>query len=558
MDRRTILAIVLSLAIYYAWLAVRGPVRPPDAAPVESEPVTVTAPAPAAAPVATSAVPIRSVPFAACGAGGTVSTDGGRLHGVTLARYSSSFTVVPLYQWIVGRFTGSSDPTWLPYGTPSPATPLSDRAAALAAGVGDHSLVPMSFAVEPGAGPQSRVELVGTTQGGVEIRKTFAEHREGEGTCWIDVSVTWTNRGAEPFTGDLWLSVKDHPHVSGRYDQQQPMALADGTLRYGGASGAGWFGCSGTRLTDKLQEVPLDSPVTWFGQSDRYFGFFVVPEKIGGTSAFSRTGTGEDTLDGAIVTYAETLQPGASKTELYKAYVGPLVEKQLEAVHPDLSRAIDLGFWAFFGYPLIWLLRLFHGWFGNWGLAIVALTVVVKVAFFRLTQQSFVAAEKMKKIQPELNAVKEQFADNPQELQRRQLEVMQKHQVNPLSGCLPMLIQMPVWLALNQVLLTSVDLHHAQFLYLKDLTAADPYLILPVSITVMMWAQQQMSMSAGLDPAQQQVMRYMPLIFGLMFFAFPSGLAVYVFVNMVLTIVQQWIIKRTIGSEPVPTAAAAG
>lgn len=563
MDRRTNLAIALSLAIYLTWSLLRAPTPKPGAESQEgpaalSTPVEATASAPAPPVPAAPAPPDRTVEFHACGAKAKVSSDGGRLHELVLDGYTGSFEVTPLYSWLIGQFTGSFGSTWQPYGASHPAMPLSDRSLALSAGVGPRGeALPMAF-VDPVDGASGKLELVGTTSQGVEVRKTFTEHRVDEDTCWVDVAVTWTNRTASAVREDLWVSVLDHPHVGSRYDAQQPMVFVDGRLTYGGASGAGWFGCGGTQLSEPAEDIPLQGPVSWFGQSDRYFGFFVVPEKAGdGALSLHRDGEGDAALDGAVVRYPGGLPAGYSRTETYKAYAGPLVDAKLREIDPTLPNAIDLGFWAFFGYPLLFTLRLLHSALGNWGLAIIGLTVLVKVAFYKLSERQMVAGEQMKKIQPELNAVREQFADNPQEMQRRTMEIMTKHGVNPLSGCLPLLVQMPVWLALNQVLLTSVDLHHARFLYLRDLTAADPYLILPVSITAMMAVQQAMTPTTGLDPAQAQVMRYMPFLFGLMFFAFPSGLAVYVFVNMVLTIVQQWIIKRSIGSEAMPTAAAA-
>ena len=225
----------------------------------------------------------------------------------------------------------------------------------------------------------------------------------------------------------------------------------------------------------------------------------------------------------------------------------------LAAVTPELAEVIDLGWFAFFGHPLLWLLRIFHGWVGNWGMAIIMLTFLVKVLFFPMTQKAFRSMQKMQKIQPEMKEIREKYKDNPQEMNKKVFEVMSVNKVNPAAGCLPMLIQMPVWIALYNVLLTSVDLYHTKFLYLKDLTEPDPFLVLPITIMVLMFLQQRFSMPANMDPVQQQVMRFMPLFFGLMFFAFPSGLAVYVFVNMVLSILQQWWIKRSLAAEePLP------
>jgi YidC/Oxa1 family membrane protein insertase len=401
----------------------------------------------------------------------------------------------------------------------------------------------------------------------VEIVKRLAERREGD-VCQVDVEVTWKNAGASRYDGELWLGVHDHtPEHASRYQsQRQPMALVDGSITYGGALGAGCVR-DGSSLSDEQPVIPVPGPVSWFGLSDRYFGFFVLPEHPDlGALRLTRFGSGEEALDGSVLAFSGGLDPGASRTERFRVYLGPNHTEQLEKVDPTLSRAVDLGWFAFFGYPLLWLLRAFYGLTGNWGLAIILLTFLVKAVFFPMTQRSFKSMQRMQKIQPELAKIKEEFADNPQEMNRRTLELMKEHQVNPLSGCLPTVVQMPVWIALYNVLLTSVELYHTRFLYLKDLSEPDPFLVLPITITFLMWLQQQLSTPANLDPVQQQVMRYMPIIFGFMFFGFPSGLAVYVFVNMTLSILQQWFIKRSIGTEtdagptggggPTPAAAS--
>lgn len=590
MDRRTVLAVVLSLAIWYGWIWVRGPQHPPgqtgdpaavtDVAPSDdpnapaTDPATPTPAQPSAtAPqplpgdpgsggaAADPNAPLTTLPFTMCGATGQLSTDGGRLHDMVLADYRAPFHTMPLYKWVVGRATGSVDGPWKPYGDePGAAVVLSEHGAAALAGAGPlDERVPMAVV---SASP-TQVVLRGTTRLGVEITKVFAEARTAD-ACAINVDVTWRNPGSARIEEPLWFAVADRtPEAGSRYQsQRQPMVLVDDAVKYGGALGHGGLtGClrAGTTLSDTSGGIPLPGPVSWFGVADRYFGVYAVPKSTDGVLSLVRWGTADDAVDGSVVSWLGGLAPGASHVESLRMFVGPNHRDELTAFDPSLARAIDLGWAAFFGYPLVWLLGAFHDLTGDWGISIILLTFLVKLVFFPMTQRSFKSMQRMQLIQPELTRLKEEFANNPQEMNRKTFELMQQHGVNPLAGCLPMVVQMPVWISLYNVLLAAVEMYHTRFLYLKDLTEPDPFLVLPISITFLMWLQQQLSTpAAGMDPLQQQIMRYMPLAFGLMFFAFPSSLAVYVFVNMTLSILQQWLIKRSAGGGPVPTPAVAG
>jgi YidC/Oxa1 family membrane protein insertase len=283
----------------------------------------------------------------------------------------------------------------------------------------------------------------------------------------------------------------------------------------------------------------------------------VLSETEGAVGHFStRTPAGTDvSLAGAHVSFSPTLAAGQAHQASFRVYAGPLDADALEAIDPTLGDAIDLGFFAFFGYPLLWLLRFYQSFVINWGVAIILLTLTVKLAFFRMTQNSYRSMQRMQQIQPEMTRIREEYADEPQEMNRLTMELMAREKVNPLAGCLPMVAQMPVWFALYQVLLSSVDLYHTDFLYLRDLSAPDPYCILPLIVVALMMIQQQFTNTANMDPAQARVMRFMPLMFGLFFFTFPAGLALYMFVNMTLSILQQWWIKRSLGDAPAAAAA---
>jgi YidC/Oxa1 family membrane protein insertase len=302
-----------------------------------------------------------------------------------------------------------------------------------------------------------------------------------------------------------------------------------------------------TKLTKLEAPEPYEGKVSWFGIADHYFAVFLLPDE---SSAGKLVFSPRQLLSGATA-YGEhyvipvALEAGEALTERFRMFIGPKKLDLLGSVHPDLPEAVQLGWFGFFARILLYLLQKFHGWVGNWGLAIVCLTLLVKGVFFPLTQMSFRSSQAMQALQPKLQEIREQFKDNQEELNKRTIAMFRENGVNPVGGCLPMLVQMPVWIALYSMLQSSVDLYQTKFLYLKDLSSADPYGVLPLVVVVLMMVQQQFMPMGNMDPSQQRIMKIMPLFFGLLFFTFPSGLVVYIFVNMVLTILQQWFIKRT-------------
>jgi len=584
MDRRTALAIFLTVTIYYVWMMLRTPdvevdadgnpvvdatadgadaTQPDEPAPAP-EPVAAPAPAPATSPER----PERVVDVSACELQAELTSHGGALRDAILPDHEGPLAVQPLYSWVWGQLTGSSSGPWKPWGDPpGPQRMLTADALALQVGAGASMASPAQLEVVD-ASPE-RVSLRGRIDGLAVTHRIEAAERDGQ--CVFDVTTEWKNTSSSPYTAPLWVGVHDRiPPMAGgmlaRYESRlQPLVYADDDLNYGSGEGGLVGGCMGIGGEEPEGDEPMvavEGPVDWFGVADRYYGFLVLNQTDGGVGHFSmlEPADSDDDPDGPVagahIAWSPTLGPGQSHTSQLVAYVGPLDADRLVAVDDTLGEAIDLGFFAFFGYPLLWLLRVYQGFVGNWGVAIILLTVTVKALFFPMTQASFRSMQKMQQIQPEMNRIREEYADNPQEMNRLTMELMAREKVNPLSGCLPMVAQMPVWFALYQVLLTSVDLYHTDFLYLRDLSAPDPYCVLPLAVMAMMLLQQRFTNTANMDPAQARMMRFMPLLFGAFFFTFPSGLAVYVFVNMLLSIAQQWWIKRSLGEAPAAAPAA--
>jgi YidC/Oxa1 family membrane protein insertase len=256
---------------------------------------------------------------------------------------------------------------------------------------------------------------------------------------------------------------------------------------------------------------------------------------------------------GAFQMTTEVLDAGATKEVRFLGYMGSKNLEIGEKYGHNLDKSVEFGWFGFFARILLVMLQFFYGLVGNWGLAIILLTCCVKAVFFPLMQKQFVSSKRMQAIQPELKALKEKYKDNQQLQTQETMRLFKENNVNPMSGCLPMIIQMPVWFALYNVMLFSVELYGTKFLYLKDLTEVDPTGVLPLLVAVLMVLQQKLMPMGNMDPAQQKMMRLMPVMFGIFMFTFPSGLVLYFSVNNTLTIVQQWFIYRK--KEPVGSTA---
>ena len=242
-----------------------------------------------------------------------------------------------------------------------------------------------------------------------------------------------------------------------------------------------------------------------------------------------------------------SVAPGQSRSESARLYIGPKLQSSLDQIAPGLSLTIDYGMFKVIAEPLHWLLTQFHKLTGNWGFAIILLVLLIKALFFKLSEAQYRSGARMRKLQPRLAALKERYGDDRQKFAAAQMELFQKEKVNPLAGCLPMLIQIPVFFALYWVLLESVELRQAPFIaWIHNLSAPDPYFVLPVLNAAVMIATQYLTPMAGMDPLQAKMMKIMPVIFSVLFAFFPAGLVLYYVVNGGLGVLQQWIITRRI------------
>ena len=238
--------------------------------------------------------------------------------------------------------------------------------------------------------------------------------------------------------------------------------------------------------------------------------------------------------------------PGATGEVGANLYVGPKIQKHLKKIAPNLELTVDYGFLWWIAQPLFWLLTFFHGLVGNWGFAIILLTVSIKLLFFKPSAMSYRSMANMRKVAPKMQEIKEQYGDNREKLGQEMMKLYRDEKINPLGGCLPILIQMPVFIALYWVLMESVELRQAPFiLWIHDMSVMDPYFILPLIMGASMFIQMKLNPQPA-DPMQARVMQFMPIIFTVFFLWFPAGLVLYWVVNNVLSIAQQYVITKQI------------
>ena len=256
---------------------------------------------------------------------------------------------------------------------------------------------------------------------------------------------------------------------------------------------------------------------------------------------------------------APAIAPGTTGRIAAPIYVGPQQQDVLEKTAPGLELVVDYGIFHVIAAPLFALLSWLYNLVGNWGWAIILLTILIKAVFYPLNAASARSMAKLKVLGPKMKALQEQYANDKQQLQIRMMEMYKIEKINPLGGCLPIVVQIPVFIALYWVLLGAVELRHAPWWgWIQDLSAPDPWYILPVLYAFTAWIQVKLQPAApGMDPMQQKIMQFMPLIFSVMFVFFPSGLVLYWFVQNVLTIVQQWHVNRMLQAEAKVKAATA-
>ena len=373
---------------------------------------------------------------------------------------------------------------------------------------------------------------------GINYIKRFTLKR---GEYDLKVSYLVDNQSQAPWSGTFFAQLK-------RDNSGDPSSsTATGTATYLGA--ALWTKeepykkVSMGDMDDKALRETVEGG--WIAWLQHYFVTAWIPEK----DTINQVQTRKDSQGNYIIGFTGApLQVAAGSQGEVGAtlYAGPKVQDKLEALSPGLNLTVDYGFLWFIAQPIFWLLQQIHSLLGNWGWSIVALTIIIKLAFFPLSAASYRSMARMRTVAPKLAALKEQFGDDRQKMSAAMMDLYRKEKINPLGGCLPILVQMPVFLALYWVLLESVEMRQAPWiLWITDLSIKDPFFILPIIMGATMFIQQQLNPTPP-DPMQAKVMKLLPIIFTFFFLWFPAGLVLYWVVNNVLSIAQQWYITRQI------------
>jgi len=301
---------------------------------------------------------------------------------------------------------------------------------------------------------------------------------------------------------------------------------------------------------DLMSEGPFEIKTTkgWVGAIQHHFVSAVIPPA---DAEYNYNISIRNNISTASLIRTPTLrvQPGDEFVFETTAFVGPKLQTQLEEIDPSLKLTVDYGWLTIISQPLFWLLSKVFSLVGNWGVAIIVVTVMIKAVFYKLTEASGRSMAKMREIQPRMKALQDRYKDDRQALSQAMMELYKREKVNPAAGCLPILIQMPFFLAFYWMLLESVEMRQAPFAFwLTDLSSRDPYFILPIIMGAAMLGQQRLNPTPG-DPVQAKVMQVMPIIFTAFFAFFPSGLVLYWVTNTILSIAQQWYINKLVHEE---------
>ena len=390
---------------------------------------------------------------------------------------------------------------------------------------------------------QAALQLKLSAQGrdGIAVSKVYTFHRD---SYLIDVSFEVRNGSAAPVSPYAYFQL-----THGGKPQSAGNSIAQ---TFGAQSFTGFAEYTSDKKYEKVDFADIDkgkashvkqSKDGWLAFVQHYFvSAWLPPDNV------QRDFSIEKRPDGGyvarILTPAPAIAPGSSGTVSARLFAGPQEQRRLKEASPGLELVVDYGWLAIIAWPLFWVLEKSFELSGNWGVAIILLTVLIKLAFFPLSAASYKSMAKMKVITPRLTKIREMYANDRMKMNQAMMDLYKTEKINPLGGCFPIVVQIPVFIALYWVLLAAIELRNAPFvLWIKDLSALDPYYVLPILMTVTMVIQTKLNPTPP-DPVQAKVMQVMPFVFSIFFFFFPAGLVLYWLVNNILSILQQWQIQR--------------
>ncbi len=387
-----------------------------------------------------------------------------------------------------------------------------------------------------------------TGPNGVTIRRTYTF---GRGQYAVSVRDEVANAGSQPWQAYVYRELSREPRALSRGG---PMNAEQYSFQ-----GAAWYSDAEKYEKRDFEDIADDGPLNrqvtggWVAMLQHHFFAGWIPQADQASLFVLEHGNGRYEIESRGPAF--TVAPGGTASTEARLWVGPKLVGQIQAQDvPGLDRAVDFSRFSIFatlGNWIFWLLDAIHSLVGNWGWSIIGLVVVIKVLLLPLSTAQYKSMARMRKFQPRIAQLKERYGDDRQKFQMAMMELYKKEKINPVGGCLPLLVQMPVFLALYWVLLESVELRHAPWiLWINDLTARDPYFVLPAINMAVMWATQKLAPTSGMDPMQAKMMQFMPLVFGVMFAFFPAGLVLYWITNAGIGLAQQWFMTRKYAEAP--------
>jgi YidC/Oxa1 family membrane protein insertase len=384
------------------------------------------------------------------------------------------------------------------------------------------------------------VPLSWTSDDGISVEKRLTFRR---GSFAIGIEQTLSNASDSPWHGDQYTQLVRRSKDWERSMFDVASYSFDGPIIYDGDKS------EKLQRDDLLDKGPVEYATTdgWLAAIEHHFLTAIVPD-AGARHAF-RVEVSGDTMIASVVGEKRTVEPGSSHTFTRTLFVGPKLQAQLGELHERLKLTVDYGWLTILSQPMFWLLAFIYQYVGNWGVSIIVVTMLIKLAFYKMTESSGRSMAKMRNLQPRMKALQERYKDDRQALSQQMMDLYKREGVNPAAGCLPILVQMPFFLAFYWVLVESVEMRQAPFmLWITDLSSRDPYFILPLIMGAAMLLQQKLN-PAPADPVQARIMQVMPVMFTVFFAFFPAGLVLYWATNTVLSIAQQWKINKVVEKE---------
>jgi len=371
---------------------------------------------------------------------------------------------------------------------------------------------------------------------GISVIKRYKFFRD---SYRVDVSFEVMNNGEEPWKGSMYGQFQ-------RLVPEEHRGLFRTYTYTGGVVSTPEKPYEKIDFSDMSKsDLNLSVEGGWIAMIQHYFAGAWIPDQATTNHYYTKALKDARFVIG-MLTAEKTIAGGARDSLDLGLYVGPKIQQRMQDVAPNLERTVDYGWLWLIAEPLFWLLNWIHGFLGNWGWSIIVLTLLIKLTFFHLSATSYKSMARMRKVQPRIVAIRERYTKDKQRMNQAMMELYKKEKINPLGGCFPILVQIPVFIALYWVLLESVELRQASFIFwFNDLSVHDPYFVLPILMGATMLVQQKLNPPPP-DPMQAKIMMALPFVFTFFFLFFPSGLVLYWFVNNLLSIAQQWVITRKI------------